>query len=693
MTQPFLTQLAYPRCGHGATPEEPVGCRGRRVIGDYTGCLAHLDDADRATYMASLTAGSDLVHQGTTFTPELLAELLAAVRDTTTRRPRARHAWFTGATFSGTCHFGRATFELANFEEATFNGVVQLGEATLNGSAGFKRATFNSDAEFIGTRFNAGAQFNEATFNGDAEFIAAHFTKPALFGAATFNKDAEFGGATFAGSVFFSDATFARDALFSKATFAERAQFDNVTFTGDAQFWGATFTGSARYSEATFTRDAMFDLATFTDDALFDGVAFNGDAQFDRATFSGNVEFSGATFAGDAQFNEVVVASSGVLFREATFDKGVQLTRAEFTKVSHLGPLVCGAQVTLDGAAFQQPVTVEIAAAELSCVRTRWASTAVLHLRHTELDLRNAVLEFPVTIAAHANRFPSTRTGGDLSETVLSDQTSSVRLASLAGVDAAHLTLQDIDLSRCQLFGTVHLDQLKVDGWCTFATSPPGLRWSRRRTLAEESDWRVRAANRPERARGWTVPTDKAPKLEPAAVAVLYRQLRKSLEDGKNEPDAADFYYGECEMRRHDVTRPKGERWLLRGYWAISGYGLRATRALVWLGAAMGITVAALMVWGLPNDDPKQEATGTVPTGGGAVTFEIDKADPQNPTGDKVTGKRFEKALNVTLNSVVFRSSGQDLTTAGTYIEMGSRIAEPVFLGLAVLAVRNRIKR
>ncbi|GAA2972981.1 hypothetical protein GCM10010446_66780 [Streptomyces enissocaesilis] len=35
-------------------------------------------------------------------------------------------------------------------------------------------------------------------------------------------------------------------------------------------------------------------------------------------------------------------------------------------------------------------------------------------------------------------------------------------------------------------------------------------------------------------------------------MAALYRQLRKSLEDGKNEPDAADFCYGECEMRRHD---------------------------------------------------------------------------------------------------------------------------------------------
>jgi hypothetical protein len=42
---------------------------------------------------------------------------------------------------------------------------------------------------------------------------------------------------------------------------------------------------------------------------------------------------------------------------------------------------------------------------------------------------------------------------------------------------------------------------------------------------------------------------------------------------------------------------------------------------------------------------------------------------------------------------VIFRSSGQDLTTAGTYTEMASHIAEPVLLGLAVPAVRSRIKR
>lgn len=147
------------------------------------------------------------------------------------------------------------------------------------------------------------------------------------------------------------------------------------------------------------------------------------------------------------------------------------------------------------------------------------------------------------------------------------------------------------------------------------------------------------------------------------------------------------------EMRRHADDIPRSERSLLTAYWARSGYGLRASRALARLGAAMLLTIMLLMAVGLLKDTPKRTATGTVPADGGTVTFEIDKDDPQNPTGNRFTGERFEKALNITLNSVVFRSSGQDLTTTGTYIEMTSRLTEPVLLALAILAVRNRVKR
>jgi len=60
---------------------------------------------------------------------------------------------------------------------------------------------------------------------------------------------------------------------------------------------------------------------------------------------------------------------------------------------------------------------------------------------------------------------------------------------------------------------------------------------------------------------------------------------------------------------------------------------------------------------------------------------------------DRMAGRRAERALRVVVNSVIFRSSGQNLTTPGTYIEMTSRLLEPVLLALALLAVRGRVKR
>ncbi|MCX2922300.1 pentapeptide repeat-containing protein [Streptomyces sp. NEAU-W12] len=514
---------------------------------------------------------------------------------------------------------------------------------------------------------------------------------------------ARFDGAIFTGIAWFDRVAFTGDAWFDGVTFTDVARFGGVTFTSDAGFSGATFTGDAWFGEASFTGVARFGGVAFTGDSWFSGVTFTGDARFDGVTFTGDAWFDKASFTGIAGFVNASFTSA-VGFCETSFTGDARFGGARFEMASYLGPLVCGERVVLDGVLFQQPVTVEMAAHRVSCARTRWASTATLHLRYAELDLRDAVFEYPVVVSARP--YPFLRAGSDdpLPETELSGREPGVRLASVGGVDAAHLALHDVDLSGCRFAGAVHLDQLRVDGWCTFATTPTGWnryfpwQWSRRNTLTEEHHWRVRTARYPETAvtRGWTPAPQDAPELKPAAVAALYRQLRKSLEDGKNEPDAADFYYGECEMRRHDTTRPRGERVLLTAYWALSGYGLRATRALAWLVAAMATTIAVMVLWGLPADDPKPQTTGQQVQAGQNLVLTTDTPDPRNPTGpwtERITTERFEKALRVVINSVVFRSSGQDLTTAGTYTEMTSRLAEPVLLGLAVLAVRSRVKR
>ncbi|MFE6918596.1 pentapeptide repeat-containing protein [Streptomyces rubiginosohelvolus] len=433
---------------------------------------------------------------------------------------------------------------------------------------------------------------------------------------------------------------------------------------GSARFESATFQGSARFKSTTFQGDARFELATFEDLTWFESATFERSARFESATFQGDAWFGSATFV----------------------------------EAGRVGPLVCAGRVVLSGAKFGGPVTLSFAARRLECRRTRWSSTAEIRLRYATLDFAHAVFEYPLTLAAEPDPFMLTD-GRQLAEDAFTSAPDpGVRVASLRGVDAAHLVLADLDLTGCLFTGTVHLDQLRLEGACTFDTTPssagllhrPFLRFTKRRVLAEEHHWR---AGRPGAMRGWNVAVLGAGQAGPLHLAPVYRALRKAFEDGKHEPGAADFYYGEMEMRRHADDIPGSERGLLTAYWALSGYGLRASRALAWLGAALVLTVVLLMAFGIAQDTPKQTATGTVPADGGKVTFKIDKDDPQNPTGNRFTSERFEKALNVTLNSVVFRSSGQDLTTVGTYIEMTSRFTEPVLLGLAVLAIRNRVKR
>ncbi|MDG9694049.1 pentapeptide repeat-containing protein [Streptomyces sp. DH17] len=517
------------------------------------------------------------------------------------------------------------------------------------------------------------AEFGEATFTGHADFRKVTFSGHAGFDDATFSDRAGFGWATFSGGAEFGGATFTGHAGFGWATFSGRAGFGGATFTGHAGFGNATFSGHTGFDGATFSDRAEFGNATFSDRAGFGRATFSDRVRFGGATFSGHAWFGNATFSGDA------------LFHTATFERAGQL-----------GPMVCQGTINLTGARFGSPVTLEAAAARLVCRRTRWDSAAALRLRYATVDLSDAVFEYPLSITARTAPFTDP-SGTAVPEGQLNGSDPGLRMASLQGADAAHLVLHNVDLSASLLSGTIHLDQLRLEGECPLAASPSGLRrrglrlvrWTARRTLAEEQHWRAAQGRS-----GWTAAPAGVEVVGPAQLAPVYRHLRKSFEDHRNEPDAADFYYGEMEMRRHDRNRPRAERALLAVYWALSGYGLRASRAVGWLLGAMAVTVLVMMLWGLPADDPKPATTGRLT--GQDISLTTDKPDPVNPTGSllsRLSWDRGEKSLRIVVNSVVFRSSGQDLTTIGTYTEMVSRLAEPVLLGLAALAIRGRVKR
>ncbi|MEU8851943.1 pentapeptide repeat-containing protein [Streptomyces sp. NPDC048564] len=197
----------WTHCGRGADPAtDPVGCRGAYVSG-HTACLAHLTDDDRSTYLAGLTPGASVNHLGTTFDDRLLRDLLAALRDPTTRRVRVGSAWFDEATF-----IGNAQFQYVDFTEDAY----------------FNRTTFTGDARFLGARFQGEAWFDGAkfagappvaTFEGDARFRGATFYGTAPFGGAIFHSDAWFDGTWFAALSRFGPFVCARGVNLSDAVF------------------------------------------------------------------------------------------------------------------------------------------------------------------------------------------------------------------------------------------------------------------------------------------------------------------------------------------------------------------------------------------------------------------------------------------------------------------------------------------
>jgi hypothetical protein len=148
---------------------------------------------------------------------------------------------------------------------------------------------------------------------------------------------------------------------------------------------------------------------------------------------------------------------------------------------------------------------------------------------------------------------------------------------------------------------------------------------------------------------------------------VLYRALRKAQEDSKDEPGAADFYYGEMEMRRLEPATPWGERVILWLYWLVSGYGLRGLRALAWLAAVVVGLAGLLQAVGFNGGDPgfrdaliyAAQSTLSIASGNMALSEHVSWAG---------------EVLRIVLRIVL-------------------RLAGPVLLGLALLAVRNRVKR
>src|SRR5512135_1429486 len=149
-------------------------------------------------------------------------------------------------------------------------------------------------------------------------------------------------------------------------------------------------------------------------------------------------------------------------------------------------------------------------------------------------------------------KYEARRAGHDLATRLAAQPPVAARVVSLRQANVAELVLSAVSLEECWFAGAHGLDKLRIDASCALPDSPAGwrrrrpFRFTDRRCLAEEAAWRHRHAT-------WSATPDREEAGDPPPameIAGIYRDLRKGLEDIKNEPGAADFYYGEMEMRR-----------------------------------------------------------------------------------------------------------------------------------------------
>jgi uncharacterized protein YjbI with pentapeptide repeats len=515
---------------------------------------------------------------------------------------------------------------------------------------------------------------------------------------------ARFDWARFSGDAWFRGVQFGGDAWFRGVQFSGPAKFEGAQFGGQAEFHGAQFSGDAWFRAADFSEGAWFEGAHFSEGARFDGAHFSEGAGFRQAQFSGDTEFSGAQFSGKVGFS-----------------------RAQFSAARVLGPLIVDGQLSLSQASFAVPIVIDVSTKRLSLVGVAFQEAATLRVRFAEIVLDGTSFTKPSTISFAETPF-RTLSGSELEDHSLEtgNRVARPRLLSLRLVDVSNLVLGNLDLSACLFQGAHNLERLRIEGPLRFQMTPGAWqvhvgrrripiwhRWVRRQALAEEHHFRAqqssprvgRGANRLE-VPGWSPPEvltpawveettgQQAQTLGCDQLAALYRALRKGLEDQKNAPGAADFYYGEMEMRRDSPmlrwiarlrrvspavsppddlrTRPvaggpmtpRTDVFVLWVYWLFSGYGLRAKRALVAFALLVPLFAIGFWLWGL-NSSP----TWAVSSWGAALRTS------------------FESATSL------LRPPPKDLSPAGEILDAVLRLLGATLLGLALFSLRGRIKR
>lgn len=231
-------------------------------------------------------------------------------------------------------------------------------------------------------------------------------------------------------------------------------------------------------------------------------------------------------------------------------------------------------------------------------------------------------------------------TGSVAGRTAITPREPLTRLLSVRGARLGDEVFigDNVDISECDFRQCPDLDRFSLVGAHLFAGNPGGL------------------TNPP-------ADSEEIPALE---MATIYRQLRTNLESRRNRASAGIFYTGEMNSRRAAAKRWSVEWWILSLYKAMSGYGLVARNAFVWF-AVLVLAGAGLYYF----------------TGTGFNPYE---GEPSLDLFGTIQFS-FESMLGL------LRPPGDNLEFWERWLQVAQRIAGPVLVAQAVLAIRERVAR
>lgn len=594
------------------------------------------------------------------------------------------HARVGGSLNCSGSRFGRADVAFgaqgavirsdANFEGARVCGSVYLDGADIGGQLSFKSAEIEHEAG--------------RTLNAPQARVASDMLLNDGFRSI---GEASVAGAKLGGQLSCGGGSFRNpggDALTADQLEASGGVFLNRGFRseGEIRFLGATIGGQLDLSSAVLENKDGFALEA--DESQISGGVFGEDG----FRSSGKVSFLAARIGGQFSFVEAQMQNLGnvALYADGVSVRGdVLLTglRADgelhFINAALDGAFVCQRArvvaapdklaLTLEGASIAQRFSVGESefVGSLSVRRTRMSGVcdvtavtvqddAAAGAPDRGLSLEGAIFDGNTRIMASG---PLRLEGVVVRRPtflVPSLRPRTIELRSIAGatIEAPLVIPEGVILERCELAGAIGLGSLLI-----LAADPRWPTYRRRRSVADERS--VHEADGQER------------RVRARAVEGLYRELRAALESSKAAPSAADFYYGEMEMRRLAARCSSFDRFLLELYKLVSGYGLRAWRALATYVAIL-VAVSAALRWETSTFVNDRLAAAGIAHGSHGLSF--------NHFGDVL-------AL-VARYSVTFLSPPTGGFTAwGTALLLLVRFAAPIFLALMLLALRSRVQR